>query len=95
MVTKTYDDQRVVRFDTTRVFATLVGTALWVIVCGLLMAVYLQDPRTRSESWRAVTAFGFVAAIVPVTAYKNHPHIWPTLYTVMGLMLMYASMMAR
>jgi peptidoglycan/LPS O-acetylase OafA/YrhL len=95
MVPKTYDDPRVVRFDTTRVFAVLVGTALWVIVCGLLMVVYLQDHRTGSQSWRAVAAFGLVAAIVPVTAYKNHPHAWPTLYTVMGLMLMYASMMAR
>jgi peptidoglycan/LPS O-acetylase OafA/YrhL len=95
MVTKYYDDPRVVRFDMTRVYAALVGTALWVIVCGLLMAVYLQNPRTGSESWRAVTAFGLVAAIVPVTAYKNHPHAWPTLYTVIGLMLMYASMIAR
>jgi hypothetical protein len=85
MVTKTYDDPRVVRFDTTKVYATIVGTVLWALTCGLLMAVYLHDPRTDPENWR----------LIVVTAHKNHPHAWPTLYTVMGLMLMYASMIAR
>jgi len=95
MVTKTYDDPRVVRFDMTRAYAVLVGTLCWIVVCGLLMAVYLHDPRTGSDTWLGVAAFGLVAAIVPVTAYKNHPHAWPTLYTVMGLLVIYATMMAR
>jgi peptidoglycan/LPS O-acetylase OafA/YrhL len=95
MVDKAYDYPRIVRFDTTKVYATIVGTVLWALTCGLLMAVYLHDPRTDPENWRLIVAFGFLAAIAPVTAHKNHPHAWPTLYTVMGLMLMYASMIAR
>jgi len=95
MVDKAYDYPRIVRFDTTKVYTTIVGTVLWALTCGLLMAVYLHDPRTDPENWRPIIAFGFLAAIAPVTAYKSHPNAWPTLYTVMGLMLMYASMMAR
>jgi peptidoglycan/LPS O-acetylase OafA/YrhL len=95
MVPKTYDDPRIVRFDMTKAYATIMATVLWALTCGLLMAVYLHDPRTDQENWRPVMAFGFLALIAPVLAYKNHPHAWPTLYAVMGLMLMYASMMAR
>ena len=95
MVDKASHYPRIVRFDETKVYSTIVGTVLWALTCGLLVAVYLHDPRTNAASWRLVVAFGCLAAIAPVTAYKNHPHAWPTLYTVMGLMLMYASMMAR
>src|SRR5262245_13705524 len=95
MDAKAYSNSDVVRFDMTRAYAVLVGTLCWIVVCGILLAVYLHDPRTDQENWRPIMVFGFLAVIVPVTAYKNHPHAWPTLYAVMGLMLMYASMMAR
>ena len=91
MVTKTLDNPRV-RTDMTKVYAVLTGTVLWVLTCGLMIAVYLHGPRADS---RLAVAFAILAGFVPFSAARNHPHAWPTFYAVLALMLMYAAMMAR
>ena len=91
MVTKTLGDSRV-RTDMTKAYAVLTGTVLWALTCGLMIAVYLHGPQADS---RLAVAFTILAGFVPFTAYKNHPHAWPTFYAAMAVLVMYAAMMAR